>query len=306
MLTALGVLKVVTADQLWRLLRPAARENKFARAAPNDLQSAKLVHSEGRTSAGHKTWGLTTQGRDSAQQVMPCGREVGNIARGAGRFGAPHAMAVNETILAFITGGTDPDPGPGIGTVLSWTTEVVHEERRAQADAVLRAPEAGCRCPWWRSTARPRPRTSWLRSSISLAMGTFGHDRARAGWMPGSGGAGHTYEEVLARETEPPGSGCSRNAVSVGKWWRKSVGPACLVHRSREGAAADSSWGRGDADVRRGLHGSEGSVSSRRSTPDSSRSEARCSGLTRYRIEGGGRRSPSATRAEARMGLGRY
>jgi hypothetical protein len=55
-LTALGMLKVVTADQLWPLLRPEAKENKFARAALNDLQSAKLVHSEGRTSAGHKTW----------------------------------------------------------------------------------------------------------------------------------------------------------------------------------------------------------------------------------------------------------
>ncbi|WP_042404785.1 replication-relaxation family protein [Streptacidiphilus carbonis] len=143
-LTALGVLKVVTADQLWRLLRPEAKENKFARAALNDLQSAKLVHSEGRTSTGHKTWGLTTAGRDAAQQVMPAGREVGNIARGAGRSGAPHAMAVNETILAFLTGGTGEGAGPGMGTILSWTTEVVHEapnKRRAQADAVLRAPE---------------------------------------------------------------------------------------------------------------------------------------------------------------------
>jgi hypothetical protein len=129
---------------LWRLLRPEAKENKFARAALNDLLSARLVHSEGRTSAGHKTWGLTTQGRDAAQQVMPAGREVGNIARGAGRSGAPHAMAVNETILAFVTGGTGEDALPGMGTVLSWTTEVVHEapnKRRAQADAVLRAPE---------------------------------------------------------------------------------------------------------------------------------------------------------------------
>jgi hypothetical protein len=145
-LTALGMLKVVTADQLWPLLRPEAKENKFARAALNDLQSAKLVHSEGRTSAGHKTWGLTPAGRDAAQQVMPAGREVGNIARGAGRSGAPHAMAVNETILAFTTGGTGEGAGPGMGTVLSWTTEVVHEapsKRRAQADAVLRAPEYG-------------------------------------------------------------------------------------------------------------------------------------------------------------------
>ena len=126
-LAALGVLKVVTADQLWRLLRPEAKENKFARAALVDLQSARLVHSEGRTSAGHKTCGLTTQGRDAAQQVMPAGRVVGNIARGAGRSGAPHSMAVNETVLAFLTGGTGDGAGPGMGTVLSWTTEVVLE-----------------------------------------------------------------------------------------------------------------------------------------------------------------------------------
>ncbi|MEZ0096078.1 replication-relaxation family protein [Streptacidiphilus sp. EB129] len=151
-LTVLGVLNVVTADRLWRLLRPEARENKFARAALNDLQSARLVHSEGRTSTGHKTWGLTTQGRDAAQQVMPAGREVGNIARGARRSGAPHAMAVNETILAFVTGGTDPAAGPGMGTVLSWTTEVVHEapnKRRTEADQA----GPGLAARLWRSGA---------------------------------------------------------------------------------------------------------------------------------------------------------
>jgi hypothetical protein len=41
--------------------------------------------------------------------AMPVGREVGNIARGAGRHGAAHAMAVNETILAFIWGGRVTD-----------------------------------------------------------------------------------------------------------------------------------------------------------------------------------------------------
>jgi hypothetical protein len=53
-------------------------------------------------------------------------------------------MAVNETILAFTTGGTDPAARPGMGTALSWTTEVVRDTpntRRTQAEAVLPAPE---------------------------------------------------------------------------------------------------------------------------------------------------------------------
>ncbi|GGU99092.1 hypothetical protein GCM10010502_61850 [Kitasatospora aureofaciens] len=34
--------------------------------------------------------------------------EMGSTARGAGRSGAQHAMAVNETALAFILGGSAP------------------------------------------------------------------------------------------------------------------------------------------------------------------------------------------------------
>ncbi len=35
-------------------------------------------------------------------------------ARGAGASGAPHAMAVNETVLAFVRGGTGPGAAGGI------------------------------------------------------------------------------------------------------------------------------------------------------------------------------------------------
>lgn len=58
-LTALGVFKVVTADQLQRLLRPQAASNKAVRQALGDLQLRGLVASDGNTA-------------DSTAHSMPC------------------------------------------------------------------------------------------------------------------------------------------------------------------------------------------------------------------------------------------
>ncbi|MEY9968919.1 transposase [Streptacidiphilus sp. MAP12-16] len=67
-------------------------------------------------------------------ESSPAGRHNGHAHTIAQmRVSPTHAMPVNETILAFITGGTE-EPA-GIGTILAWTTEVVHEapnRRRAQ------------------------------------------------------------------------------------------------------------------------------------------------------------------------------
>jgi hypothetical protein len=101
---------------------------------------------------------------------------MGGTARGAARSGAPHAMVVNETIIAITrttpeltrpvrrarlesvdalppaqtTGAATVAGMAGIGTVASWSTEVVHHlpaggrnRLAVQADAVLLAPEAG-------------------------------------------------------------------------------------------------------------------------------------------------------------------
>ncbi|MFJ1758340.1 hypothetical protein [Kitasatospora sp. NPDC088134] len=54
-LGALGVLKVATADQLQRLLRPGAVSNKAVRQALGDLALHGLVASDGNTRARHKT-----------------------------------------------------------------------------------------------------------------------------------------------------------------------------------------------------------------------------------------------------------
>ncbi|MER7850314.1 hypothetical protein ABTZ03_41015 [Kitasatospora sp. NPDC096077] len=43
-----------------------------------------------------------------------------STARGAGRSGAQHVMDVNETVLAFVLGGTAPGAVGGVGAVCSW------------------------------------------------------------------------------------------------------------------------------------------------------------------------------------------
>ncbi|MFE9813155.1 replication-relaxation family protein [Streptomyces sp. NPDC005548] len=174
-LAALGVLKLATADQMHRLMAPGHRDNKGFRNAALDLARHGLVVSEGSSRDGHKIWHLTPAGLDAAAEVLgrPVG-EMGGIARGAARSGAPHAMAVNETVIAITrtpatptrpvprqqstqapaaaaTGPASPaDAVPGIGWVGSWSTEVPlaspsSRSGRAgvRADAVLQAPEAG-------------------------------------------------------------------------------------------------------------------------------------------------------------------
>ncbi|MGW7582724.1 replication-relaxation family protein [Kitasatospora sp. NPDC054768] len=158
---AIAVLKIVTPHQLWRLLRPHALENKFARAALNDLEKKRITVKHGTGKDGRDIWGMTTAGRDAARALFPDGRTMGGIARKAGTSSAAgHALAVTETIISFIVGGTGPDVdpkgihgdrtapgvGPGFGRIEQWATEVEHltpHKPTVRADAVLRAPDHG-------------------------------------------------------------------------------------------------------------------------------------------------------------------
>ncbi|MEU1564071.1 replication-relaxation family protein [Streptomyces mirabilis] len=175
-LAALGVLKLATADQMHRLMAPGHKDNKAFRNAALDLARHGLTLSEGSARDGNKLWNLTPLGLDAAAEVL--GRqtgEMGGTARGAARSGAPHAMAVNETVIAItrtpatatrpvprqqtaavpVTTGQAPAPGlvleaQGMGWIGSWSTEVplnlpTSRGSRAgvRADAVLQAPEAG-------------------------------------------------------------------------------------------------------------------------------------------------------------------
>ncbi|WP_049574559.1 replication-relaxation family protein [Streptomyces sp. SBT349] len=188
-LCALGVLKVATASQLQRIARPGARDNKSARNALLDLSKHGLVVSDGntqgppgtfgraRTSAaaavsaagpgGHpksqKLWRLTPAGLDAAVQLLPADHHRGGTARGAGRHGAPHSMAVNETILAFLQPAAahahddvDGVMPRGLGSITAWSTEVVlpvtgsvsaPSKGSPRPDAVLRAAEAAPALP---------------------------------------------------------------------------------------------------------------------------------------------------------------
>ncbi|WP_432189827.1 replication-relaxation family protein [Streptomyces sp. Tue6028] len=178
-LAALGVLKVATADQMHRLMAPGHKDNKAFRNAALDLARHGLVVSEGNTRDGNKLWNLTPLGLDAAAEVLgrPVG-EMGGTARGAARAGAPHAMAVNETVIAITrtpatltcpvprrqttlvlvaspAAGQTPAPEPalqeqGMGWIGSWSTEVplsLPSSRTSRAgvraDAVLQAQEAG-------------------------------------------------------------------------------------------------------------------------------------------------------------------
>ncbi|WP_327722345.1 replication-relaxation family protein [Streptomyces sp. NBC_00490] len=169
-LAALGVLKVASADQIRRLMCPGHKDNKAVRNACLDLARHGLTVSEGNARDGNKLWGLTPLGLDAAAEVLarPVS-EMGGTARGAARSGAPHAMAVNETIIAITRTPAEPTrpvprtgvapsqeapvsvPGPaGMGAVASWSTEVAHVlsgtgrgRSTVQTDAVLLAPDAG-------------------------------------------------------------------------------------------------------------------------------------------------------------------
>ncbi|TRO55526.1 replication-relaxation family protein, partial [Streptomyces sp. IB201691-2A2] len=172
-LAALGVLKVASADQIHRLMAPGHKDNKAFRNALLDLARHGIMVSEGSSRDGNKLWSLTSHGLDAAAEAL--GRpadQMGGTARGAARSGAPHAMAVNETIIAITrTPAAPTSPVPrqrtesasppaaveadatglrGIGTVGSWSTEASLNlpssrgtRTAVRADAVLQAPEAG-------------------------------------------------------------------------------------------------------------------------------------------------------------------
>ncbi|MFE9912916.1 replication-relaxation family protein [Streptomyces clavifer] len=183
-LLALGIVKVATAEQLRQLVLPGTADVQTVRNACKDLRSVGLVESVGRTShmsaAGRPVWrdlwNLTTAGLASAaSEVGRPVKEMGGTARDAAKAGAPHALAVTDTIDAFrqspplptkpVARRTDatiapvpeqarplPTRPPGLGHLRGWETEVplpvsgtftTPARGSLRADAVLRAPEDG-------------------------------------------------------------------------------------------------------------------------------------------------------------------
>lgn len=151
-LRVLGILKVATAEQMRTLTRPGAKSNKAHRNAALDLQLHGLTISEGNASNGHKLWGLTPTGLKSAASLLRRGaEEMGGTAPGAARHGAGHALAVNETIIAFVRPGAERYLESGLGNLSQWSTEVPLPASGSwsrpgvgspRADAVLHIPQA--------------------------------------------------------------------------------------------------------------------------------------------------------------------
>lgn len=142
-----------------------------------DLQEHGLVVSEGNTAgprgrigapgragpAAQKLWRLTSAGLDRADQIMVEGVD-GGVARGVTRGGTKHAMAVNETVIAIVRGGTLPDAAGGVcgvivrgGALPGAAGGISAASRRSAPRRTCRSfRAAGRRCAWMRSCA-PRP-----------------------------------------------------------------------------------------------------------------------------------------------------
>jgi hypothetical protein len=226
-LTVLGVLKVATATQIQRITRPAAKDNKVVRNALLDLVKHSLVVSDGRTQGppgafgrartaaaapagpgehpkSQKIYRLSPAGLDAAAQLLPAGHHLGGTARGAGRHGAPHAMAVNTTVIAFLQPAAAADAAPrGLGSITAWATEVVlpvtgsvsaPSKGSPRPDAVLRAPEADPALPLLcvevDTGTEPPPTIAekltryrrFFRRTISVPDGTHGRTRPVPYW----------------------------------------------------------------------------------------------------------------------------
>ncbi|MFE2561274.1 replication-relaxation family protein [Streptomyces sp. NPDC059352] len=147
MLKALGIFQRATADQLWRMLRPADRHDRLTRDTLNALKKTGLARVETRLESGHQLWVLTEKGHKEAKLLLPK-----NVRMSALRKleyddeGQPveaegydeHAAAVTST-AAVLTGA-------GYGTPLSWQTEIAHRlpyGYTQYADLTMRAPDAG-------------------------------------------------------------------------------------------------------------------------------------------------------------------
>ncbi|CAG6391838.1 replication-relaxation family protein [Streptomyces cocklensis] len=229
-LRVLGVLKVATATQIMELVRPHLSDNKQIRNALLVLQTEKKVISEGSTAGpagkfgapdrrgepSQKLWGLTKAGLDSAAIKLKREPDVmGGHARGAGTGGAPHAMAVNATVVAFTRGGTLPGSPAGIGGIESWRTEVAHPlsssgKRNVRADAVFQDKDAGV--PLLMVEVDRATESAHVLADKVGAYADFYARRVRDPGLPASTGRGTIGEmntvpfwETLYRRTGLPG-----------------------------------------------------------------------------------------------------
>jgi hypothetical protein len=137
--------RLLTAEQLTRLLRPTAANTQYTRRRLLQLQAHGLADATSRlhNRAGEQLWYITPLGAD----IVEAGRELPQRAyritdQAAASILQEHTLAINETALAFVEHarrrGDECEP-------LSWEMEVAHRVRDGNtrtADEVWLTPDA--------------------------------------------------------------------------------------------------------------------------------------------------------------------
>ncbi|MFF0337873.1 replication-relaxation family protein [Streptomyces fimicarius] len=125
--------RLLTADQLTRLLRPTASTTRYVRSQLQVLQEQGLADAAKRrhNQAGELLWYVTTFG---AETVEAGGELSVRAYRITGQAAASalqeHTLAINDTALAFVEHARrgDDECGP-----LSWDMELAHRVRDGNA-----------------------------------------------------------------------------------------------------------------------------------------------------------------------------
>ncbi|MFF2821129.1 hypothetical protein ACFVT9_37095 [Kitasatospora cineracea] len=130
----LAVVRIATVHQLWRLLCPQAKENKFARGVLNDLARKRLVVKHGIGEDGRDIWGYDYRWPYRSRGAVPRRPRDGRHRSQAGTSAAAgYGLAVTDTIVAFIRACAEanlpgPDPALEPGFIPSARREILASE----------------------------------------------------------------------------------------------------------------------------------------------------------------------------------
>ncbi|WP_370424086.1 hypothetical protein AB8O64_35415 (plasmid) [Streptomyces sp. QH1-20] len=128
MLKALGIFQRATADQLWRMLRPGDRHDRCTRDTLNALKKQGKVRVETRLKSGHQLWVLTEHGHKEARLLLPKHMRISALRKlEYGTDGEPVAGDGYDEHAAAVTLTAAVLTGAGLGTPLSWQTEIGHK-----------------------------------------------------------------------------------------------------------------------------------------------------------------------------------
>ncbi|MGP3974298.1 replication-relaxation family protein [Streptomyces sp. 8N114] len=148
LLQALGIFQRATADQLWKLTRPANRHDKLVRETLLDLEDHRLVRIESVQDDQRQVWVLTARGHREAKRLLqPEGIRLSALRKEEYDPGPGEVLGTGyDDHAAAVTSTAAELTKAGIGHRLGWETEVAHRLAGGyvqRADLVMRAAAAG-------------------------------------------------------------------------------------------------------------------------------------------------------------------